>query len=346
MLRMLAASSLLLATPGPAAAGEREPGTYWEHTVEMSMPGMPFAMPPQTNKICLPTRQWTEPPGSAQDKSCKTSDVTRSGDTLSWKVTCTGKDAMKGKGELTTTSDGYHGTMQMKGAQGEMSMKTRGRKLGGDCDAAEQRRQAEALGAEARASVKEAQAGRSDFDKKTCDSAVEGVVVSMMTGTNSMGIKCKDPAMKGPFCKRFESYTGWVRAGENNQGPDRASLEKYCGKTFEQVRGSVCRQAAQEKELLFLDYNCPVEAKAFGKKECAARGRAADLPGLTNFCDRYAAGVVGTASGSAKAATRPAPEAEAGEGAKATTAEDAEQKAKEKAMEEAKKKALRSLLPF
>jgi hypothetical protein len=345
MLRMIAATSLFLAAPGLAAAAEeREPGTWWELTTEMSMPGMPMAMPAQTSKLCLPVREWTEPPAAKPDKNCKVTDMKRSGNTSSWKVACTGKDAMKGEGEMTTTADAYHGTMHMRSAQGEMNMKTRGRKLGGDCDAAEQRRQAEARGAEARASVKEAQAGRSDFDKKTCDSAVEGVVVSMMTGTNSMGIKCKDPAMKGPFCKRFESYDGWARVRES-QGPDRAALETYCGKTFEQVRGSVCRQAAQEKELLFLDYNCPVEAKAFGKKECAGR-RAADLPGLTAFCDRYAAGVVGTGNGPAKAAPRPPPEAEAGEGAKTTTTEDAQQEAKEKAMEEAKKKALRSLLPF
>ena len=51
---------------------------------------------------------------------------------VTWKVACTGQETMTGTGEMTFTGDTYVGLMKMMMAQGEMSMKTSGKRLG-DC---------------------------------------------------------------------------------------------------------------------------------------------------------------------------------------------------------------------
>jgi hypothetical protein len=286
-------------------------------------------------------REWTEPPAAKPDKNCKVTDMKRSGNTSSWKVACTGKDAMKGDGEMTTTADGYHGTTHLRSAQGEMSMKTRGRKLGGDCDAGERRREAEARGKEAQARAKDAEAAHAsyqrDLDRTTCDAAIEGVYLAPLTDAGGTGMKCTDPGVKKPLCARFQTYEGFERARASNPQPaQRASLEKYCGATFAGVKGALCKQAEREKNLYYLDYNCPAEARSLGKRKCTSPGHYETFE-LDNFCKRYVAGVVGTGNGPAKAATRPPQDAEAAK---------PRESAADKAVEDAKTKALRGLLKF
>jgi hypothetical protein len=127
---VLAFSALALVAGTAAAQSGKEPGVYWEQTVAGEMAG--FQMPPQTSKICMPTRQWEEPPRSKDDK-CKMTDVKRSGSRMSWKLACEG--GVTGEGEMNTTKDAYQGTMSMRTPGGDMRMKMSGKKLGGDCDA-------------------------------------------------------------------------------------------------------------------------------------------------------------------------------------------------------------------
>lgn len=109
----------------------------WEVTMEMDMPNMPMKMPPMKTVQCVTKEQVDDPnqlPKGAQEKNkdCKVSDYKVTGNTVTWTMTCTGKNAMTGTGEMTYSADSYEGSMKMKTATGEMAMKYTGKRLG-DC---------------------------------------------------------------------------------------------------------------------------------------------------------------------------------------------------------------------
>jgi hypothetical protein len=68
----------------------------------------------------------------SQDKSCKASDYKVEGNKVTWKMTCSGRDKMTGDGEMVFSGDSYTGKMNMTMAQGSMSMKYTGKRIG-DC---------------------------------------------------------------------------------------------------------------------------------------------------------------------------------------------------------------------
>jgi hypothetical protein len=140
---MLSQTALVaIATLAAAADVPKEPGVYWEQTVEMTMGGM--AMPAQTMKVCMAKKQdWARPPEQQPGQECKVTDVKRSGQKMSWKIACEG--GMTGEGEMTWSGDSFAGTSTMQTEMGAMRMKMKGRKLGGDCDANETKRQLERM---------------------------------------------------------------------------------------------------------------------------------------------------------------------------------------------------------
>lgn len=125
-----------LAAPSIADAAP-EPGVYWEQTVETQMAG--FSAPAQTIKFCMPKRAWEEPPPTGSEQ-CKITDLKKTGSRMQWKIACA--DGTTGKGDITHGPDSYTGTMEMRTGGNEMRVKMKGRRLGGDCDASEIRRQA------------------------------------------------------------------------------------------------------------------------------------------------------------------------------------------------------------
>jgi len=54
------------------------------------------------------------------------------GNTATWSLACTSPDKVTGTGEMTFGDDSYTNTMKMVTAQGEMTMKTTGKRIG-DC---------------------------------------------------------------------------------------------------------------------------------------------------------------------------------------------------------------------
>jgi Protein of unknown function (DUF3617) len=121
-----------LAFAPPAFSQAPGPDELWEVTTKMEMPGMPMAMPAQTNRVCVEKGN-DEALLKGRD-NCRITDRRRSGNTVTFSMACTGRDAMTGTGSITFTADGYDGSMQMKGsAEGrsiEMSQKMSGRKVG------------------------------------------------------------------------------------------------------------------------------------------------------------------------------------------------------------------------
>ena len=122
MRNKLMAAALLLAIPLVHA----EPGERWEMKIEMD--GTPMPMPMQS--ICAPKRDG-EPPVTRDDSRCKMLDKKQSGNRFQWKVAC---PEGVSEGDVTTTPDGYHGTVKTVENGGRTTtMKMAGRKLG-PCD--------------------------------------------------------------------------------------------------------------------------------------------------------------------------------------------------------------------
>jgi hypothetical protein len=114
-----------------AITGAQAPkGDLWETTSQMSMPGMPMAMPAQTVKVCS-VKDWKEPPGG--QKNCKNTNMKIVGSKVTWDVACTGP-TMDGHGEINRDgASAYAGTIAFTSEQGNVTIKLTGKKIG-DCD--------------------------------------------------------------------------------------------------------------------------------------------------------------------------------------------------------------------
>ena len=139
--RLATAASLLLfgsisarSADAPAAAAAKEKGDLWEVTSQMSMEGMPMAMPVQKMKVCA-AKDWKEPPAATDKRQkCESTDYQTTGQTVTWKVSCAGPPEMTGSGEITREgTDAYTGAIKFSSAEGGMTVKLTGHKLG-ECD--------------------------------------------------------------------------------------------------------------------------------------------------------------------------------------------------------------------
>jgi len=272
-LRLAAASCGLLLAAGAAAA---EGGVYWEQTVQMEMKGVPFAMPAQTQKICMPADRWDRPPQAQKDKNCELKDVKVSGQTMTWKMICTGDQAMTGEGELTRAGDTFKGRTHLAMDQGEMTMKFSGKKLGGACDPGEQQKKAEAMKKRIEGQQAEAEAKGAELDRVQCDSAVKNMQAQAVAGGRPL---CKDPARKAEFCARMRTGGGWRQAMQfaemerSSQGaiPGPKAAAQACGVDLEKVKAELCAKGEKVDDLDFLAEQCPAESKALALRECGGR---------------------------------------------------------------------------
>lgn len=122
-----------------SAAAYAAPGEYWEVTSKTEIPGMPFAMPATTVKVCVPKGGANDPRKTSSDKECQISDVKSVGNKTSWKVRCDRKgEVMTGIGEQTTADGSYQGKVQFSGKSGgqdvNMSSVFSGKRVGGSCE--------------------------------------------------------------------------------------------------------------------------------------------------------------------------------------------------------------------
>jgi hypothetical protein len=280
---------LLAAAAAPARAGEpgREPGVYWESSVEMQMAG--FSMPAQTTKLCLPKRQWDEPPKSGNDDKCKMTDVKRSGSRMTWKMKC--DDGTTGEGDLTSTPESYSGNMTMHTQGQDMRMKLNGRKVGGDCDAGETKRKV----AEAQGQLEEARVQQAASQEQMCKQGVDEMQVAYFVPMGARApATCPDSAK---FCSRLDTRDGLRIFKDRSSAPDaRGKAEKVCKKDLAAIQGKHCAAISKEQEkskkldadtVEFVFAFCPDTAKAIAKRECAGRKFTSMPNAQREFCTRY-----------------------------------------------------------
>ena len=124
-----------LALPSPASAQGKD--DLWEVTVKMEVPGMPMAMPPIVSRSCT-AKNAKDEDYVPSEKNCRMTERNRSGNKLTYRIVCEGKDPMTIVGELTFGSNTYQGRMQLSGmANGQpmqMTQNFTGKRVG-DCTA-------------------------------------------------------------------------------------------------------------------------------------------------------------------------------------------------------------------
>jgi hypothetical protein len=88
----------------------------WEITTKMEMQGMPMQMPARKHTQCLTKKNMPKtmvPKEQDQDEECKITDQKVSGNTVTWTMKCSGKDAMEVAGKTTYHGDTFEGTITM-----------------------------------------------------------------------------------------------------------------------------------------------------------------------------------------------------------------------------------------
>lgn len=105
----------------------------WAVTSTMEMPGMPMSMPGQTSNICLKKGNEKDPNSVIPkngDQDCQMSDVKVSGNKTTWKMKCSGKRPMEGKGEMTRSDGSYSGKTVFHMKRRDMTMVYEGKRIG------------------------------------------------------------------------------------------------------------------------------------------------------------------------------------------------------------------------
>ncbi len=115
-MRVLVCSMLVfvLGYAGAAEAGVDMQEGNWETTVEMTMEGMPFPMPPTTYRStqCL-TKKDLVPSTAEKDQKCEVRSRKATGNTVSWTVVCRDADGTsEGQGEITYSGSTYKGVVR------------------------------------------------------------------------------------------------------------------------------------------------------------------------------------------------------------------------------------------
>jgi hypothetical protein len=126
----------ILSLPALARAAEPAPmqDGLWEVSMKFEIPGLPFQLPAQTATHCYTKKEIEESSGMPkQSGDCKVTDLQRSGNKITWKTVCTGKNAGTGTGEIAFTSaTAYEGTMKLENKGQVTTTRYQGKRLG-DC---------------------------------------------------------------------------------------------------------------------------------------------------------------------------------------------------------------------
>ncbi|MDA8098526.1 MAG: DUF3617 family protein [Nitrospiraceae bacterium] len=130
---LVAVLVLVFGLAGAASAELNMRDGNWESTIEMTIEGLPFAMPPMsfTNTKCM-TKKDAVPSTASKDQKCEVKEQSVTGSTVHWKVVCKDKNGTsEGTGEITYSGTGYRGTMKLKTTDAKGQTTTSKAKLSG-----------------------------------------------------------------------------------------------------------------------------------------------------------------------------------------------------------------------
>ncbi|MBK6596469.1 MAG: DUF3617 family protein [Proteobacteria bacterium] len=272
------------------------PGEKWRTTTQMEMEGM--SMPGMTRENCVPVGQAAEAFSAPQQENCEVYDVSRSGNRFAAKVRCTGKDAFEGTVEqIADGPDKYRGTMKMRTADGEMTMRIASSKLPGSCDAGAEQRRVNALFAKAQQDrdAEIAAQCRAAVAKLPSDPGQVGgallLFFQMGDSKDAPPAMCSDAAQKAAVCKALGTRAGFLATQQTapNYKGQNYSLERFvpaCSLgTVPTLRTRLLAEAEQVGDWEFLRKEAPEQYAALLQRECAGRKFSKDIaPKYRGLC--------------------------------------------------------------
>lgn len=311
-LTALAFAGAVLAQPGMMGRGGAPktfiagsgPDDLWDVTTKMEMPGMPMAMPPQTNQICIKKGKNTGEESIPKQDNCRVTEMKTVGNKTTFAMECTGDEPMSMRGETTATGTSFDSRMSMKGTRRgnsmDMTMTSSGRRVGACTDQTD----------------KVIAAGKSDYEAqiaKICNEATDKFQFEVFSGQQVCSTR------KKAFCDKMGGLAGGMqdRAGfravvsKPGVAPVRGSFE-FCGLDLVATAKPACASAVGAKDWAFVGNGvCDAEVRAQGPTYCKGRDYYLVDRSLTSLCNRYAAltrgggaataGAGGGASGAATA---------------------------------------------
>jgi hypothetical protein len=278
------------------------------------MAGMPAQA--MSQQVCMKKGQ-TRAEGFSQDKNCKVTDQRTVGNRLTWKVVCSGPDAMTGTGEMTRSGNSMSGRVRMQGKSGgepiDMTMVYSG-KLAGDCDAKQQvaAAQAQVAAAQAQGNAQVAQLCRESIEKySTALFEMQGGPCAAHTGEYCAHVKKTAQSMRTPAGYRKAMQTDGLRGG----GWERAA--EFCQVQTAPVAAAACKGAVGGRDWDFVGEYCPAETQKLAAEHCAGREYTVAMSSeYKAICAKYAGSFAQPQRAAAKPAAAPAPTDAVTEGVK------------------------------
>lgn len=248
-------------------------GEYWEVTSKMEMEGMPFAMPAQVIKVCVPKGQEMDPRKANKGKECQFSDYKANGNKVSYKFRCEEKDGvMTGDAEYTLGKNKSEGVMHMSGKASGRDMKmtqTSSSKLvGGSCDPEEIARENEERNNKFKHEDEERR-------KAACDTSAYTTAMWIQNSWKFLNgnTSCPPGNQKKQMCDAINKDA--VRDPDIYQKiVHNDDLIKACGLNMVATTKAICKTLGEKNYNVLAGY-CPAEAKTFRvaqrRKECEGR---------------------------------------------------------------------------
>lgn len=293
-----------------AAAAAPDSGDRYRVTVTMKMAGM--SMPGSSTDVCTAREQPVSAQSIPKDKNCDVQNFRIDGAKASYRLVCTGKNAMTGDGEMETLPGGFRGSIKAQMEGESMTMSYEGKRIGG-CDYATESPEAQGLAITA----------------QVCEAQV-GAILSHAMFT---GPKAACPTYKAKFCANVK------RAMDENADPARFAdadrkfgkaiwdAAEGCGGSRAAILAKACGQAESGGNLDFVgDYcpdlvprhcasadpnrngrflvrHCADRARTLAAQQCEGRGYTAmQSSPYRGFCNSYAAERLNARSADAQAA--------------------------------------------
>lgn len=280
---ILAAAFGVAAAPVLAQSG---PDELWNMSMRMEMAGMPAQAINQ--QVCMQKGE-TQPEKMSQDKNCKVTDQRKVGNTYTWKIVCTGRDAMTGEGRMTRSGNAMDGRMRMQGKSGgeamDMTIVYNG-KLAGGCNAGERQQ----------AAVKQQQAMIAQGEAQTAQLCKESMDKYTTMMFEMQGGPCT--ARKGEYCAHIKktaqsmrSPAGYRAAMKHDglRGEGWPQAAKFCSVQTAPIIADACKGAVGGRDWNFVGEYCPAESKQVAAEHCAGRDYTAAMASeYKAICGRYA----------------------------------------------------------
>lgn len=131
MKKIVIAIMSTLVLPATIFAADTMREGKWELITSMEMQGMPMKMPSTKIEHCYTKEDVKDQKKTiTTDKNCTVTDLKQSGNKVTWKMKCTGKNPGEFSGETVFKGDAYDSSMIMKSQGQTMNMKVKAKRLG------------------------------------------------------------------------------------------------------------------------------------------------------------------------------------------------------------------------